>query len=192
MLVLANETADSEELLDELRRIGADTAATYFVVVPASPIETGAAATHGPLDVQEATQQAAQERLDHTLSMLRSENLDADGALGDQRPLRALADAVDSFHPDQIVIATLPPEFSVWHRFDVVDRARAQHGLPVTHVVATRRWPLGPSRCPVAGYDDDRRVGAGQDARRRRARGRCGAARRTGWSRPPTDPSHPN
>ena len=137
VLVMANETANSEELLDELRRIGADTAATYFVVVPASPIETGVAATHGPLDLMEATQQAAQERLDYTLSTLRSDNLDADGALGDQRPLRALAEAVDSFHPDQIVIATLPPEASVWHRFDVVDRARAAHGLPVTHVVAT-------------------------------------------------------
>ena len=107
------------------------------MVVPASPIETGVAATHGPLDLMEATQQAAQARLDYTLSTLRSDNLDADGVLGDYRPLRALADAVDSFHPDQIVIATLPPEISVWHRFDVVDRARAAHGVPVTHVVAT-------------------------------------------------------
>ena len=65
----------------------------------------------------------------------------AEGALGDYRPLRALAEAVDSFHPDQIVIATLPPEDSVWHRFDVVDRARAEHGVPVTHVVATQVAP---------------------------------------------------
>ena len=57
VLVVANQTVDSDELLDELRRIDADTAATYFVVVPANPIDTGAAATHGPLDVQEATQQ---------------------------------------------------------------------------------------------------------------------------------------
>jgi GABA permease len=47
-----------------------------------------------------------------------------------------LSSAVDKFHPDRIVIATLPPERSVWHRFDVVDRARAQHGVPVTHIVA--------------------------------------------------------
>ena len=107
------------------------------MVVPASPIETGVAATHGPLDLTEATQQAAQARLDYTLSTLRSDNLDADGALGDYRPLRALANAVDSFNPDQIVVATLPPEYSVWHRFDIVDRARAEHGVPVTHVVAT-------------------------------------------------------
>lgn len=138
VLVLANETANSVELLDELRRIGADRAANYYVVVPASPIETGVAATHGPLDVMEATQEAAKARLEHTLSTLRSENLEANGALGDYRPLRALANAVDSFHPDQIVIATLPLEESVWHRFEVVDRARAEYpNLPVIHVVAT-------------------------------------------------------
>ena len=86
----------------------------------------------------EATRQAAQARLDHTLSILRAENLQADGALGDYRPLRALAGAVDTFHPDQIVIATLPLEASVWHRFDVVDRARTEHpDVPVIHVVAT-------------------------------------------------------
>jgi GABA permease len=107
-------------------------------MVPASPIETGVAATHGPLDVWEATQKVAQKRLDYTLAALRSENLEADGALGDYRPLRSLAAAVDRFHPDQIVIATLPPEDSVWHRFDVVDRARTDYpNLPVTHVVAT-------------------------------------------------------
>jgi len=137
VLVLANETANSRELLDELRRIGADTAAKYFVVVPASPIETGVAATHGPLDLAEATKQAAEQRLDYTLTTLHSDNLDADGTLGDYRPLRALADAVQTFHPDQIVIATLPPEYSVWQRFDVVDRARAAYDVPVTHVVAT-------------------------------------------------------
>ena len=137
VLVLANETANPRELLDELRRIGADTAAKYFVVVPASPIETGVAATHGPLDLAEATQQAAEQRLDYTLTTLHSDNLDADGTLGDYRPLRALADAVETFHPDQIVIATLPPEYSVWQRFDVVDRARAAYDVPVTHVVAT-------------------------------------------------------
>lgn len=135
VLVLANQTVESKELLDELRRIGDEKDATYYVVVPASPIETGVAATHSPLDVWEATKQAAQQRLDHTLTALRAENLEANGELGDYRPLRALASAVDTFHPDQIVISTLPPEESVWERFDVVDRARTDHQIPVTHVV---------------------------------------------------------
>jgi GABA permease len=136
VLVMATQTVGSEELLDELRRIGADKDSTYYVVVPASPIETGTAATHGPLDVVEATRKVAQSRLDGTLATLRADDLDADGALGDYRPLRALAAAVDSFHPDQIIISTLPPEESVWHRFDVVDRAREAHHVPVTNVVS--------------------------------------------------------
>jgi len=142
VLVLANETANSNELLSELQGIDAGQTAKYLVVVPDSPIETGMAATHGPLDVWEATQQAAQERLDHTLATLRSENLDAEGTRGDFRPLRALANAVDTFHPDRIVIATLPPETSVWHRFDVVDRARSDYpDIPVTHIVANPAVP---------------------------------------------------
>ncbi len=144
VLVLANETPASDELVAELHDINNARTAKYLVVVPDSPIETGAAATHGPLDVWEATQQAAQDRLDHTLGVLRAEGLDADGVRGDFRPLRALSDAVDSFHPDQIVIATLPDELSVWHRFDVVDRARTDHPtIPVTHVVATPVAPAG-------------------------------------------------
>ncbi|OWM00567.1 amino acid permease [Mycolicibacterium peregrinum] len=139
VLVLANETVESNELLDELRRIGADRDALYQVVVPASPIDTGVAATHGPLDISEATTRAAQRRLDQTLSTLRSEQLQADGELGDYRPLRALAHAVETFRPDQIVISTLPPEDSVWHRFEVVDRARADYQIPVTHVVSRTR-----------------------------------------------------
>ncbi|BBY28681.1 amino acid permease [Mycolicibacterium sediminis] len=136
VLVLANQTVESRELLDELRRIDADNSATYHVVVPASPIEAGTAA-RGPLDLRETTRKVAQDRLDSTLRTLRSEDFEANGEIGDARPLRALAAAVAEFHPDQIVISTLPAEESVWQRFDVVDRARAEYDVPVTHVVAT-------------------------------------------------------
>ncbi|VEG57453.1 amino acid permease-associated protein [Mycolicibacterium aurum] len=136
VLVLANQTVDSDELLAELNQIGVDKETEYLVVVPRSPVDTGAAATHGPRDVSEATEQAATERLETTLAALRSDSGSAEGELGDERPLRALASAVEKFGPDQIVISTLPPEFSAWQRFDLVERARAQFTIPVTHVVA--------------------------------------------------------
>jgi GABA permease len=139
VLVLANETATSGELLDELRRIDAEGAATYFVCVPASPVETGQAAVNGPVTVWDATAEAARERLEYTLETLRSENLDATGELGDYRPLRALSNAVETFRPDQIVIATRPLADSVWQRYDVVDRARTTYPIPVTHVIANPR-----------------------------------------------------
>lgn len=139
VLVLANQTVDSEELHSELRSIGADQNAVYHVVVPASPIEMGAADRHGPLDVWEETRRIATERLNATLDALRSDGLTAEGELGDYRPLTALAEAVAQFSPDRIVISTLPPEESVWQRFDVVDRARSEHNVPVVHVVSRSR-----------------------------------------------------
>ncbi|NMO02706.1 amino acid permease [Gordonia sp. TBRC 11910] len=136
VLVLANQTVDSDELHNELTKIGADQQTVYHVVVPTSPIEMGAADRHGPLDVWEETRRIATERLNATLDSLRGDGLTADGELGDYRPLEALAEAVAKFSPDRIVISTLPPEDSVWQRFDVVDRARSEHNVPVTHVVS--------------------------------------------------------
>ena len=135
VLVLANETVNGQELIDELRAIDRAGAARYFVCVPANPIDTGQAMHKGAAFVWDATAKAAQERLDRTLDILRQDGLEADGALGDYRPLRALATAVADFHPDRLVICTLPEDRSAWLRFDVVDRARAEYDLPVTHVV---------------------------------------------------------
>ena len=59
-----------------------------------------------------------------------------DGELGDYRPLRALAAAVHNFQPDQLVIAEAR---SSWLRLGLVDKARAAHPIPVTHVLSRRR-----------------------------------------------------
>lgn len=135
VLVMANQTVNGPELLDELRAIDRSGAAEYFVIVPANPIDTGTAQHQGAVYMWQATTEAAQARLDQTLDTLRSEGLTADGELGDYRPLRALAGAVASFKPDRMVICTLPEDESAWLRFDVVDRARETYDVPVTHVV---------------------------------------------------------
>ncbi len=67
VLVLANETLGARELLDELRRIDGEGKASYFVCVPANPVDTGQAEQNGPVWVWEATVQAARRRLDRTL-----------------------------------------------------------------------------------------------------------------------------
>jgi GABA permease len=135
VLVLANETVEGHELLEELRSIDRAGRAKYFVCVPANPIDTGTAMYEGAVYMWEATVQAAQERLDRTLTLLRSENLDAEGELGSFKPLKALEDAVGQFKPDRMVICTLPEDRSAWLRFDIVERARESYRLPVTHVV---------------------------------------------------------
>jgi GABA permease len=135
VLVLANETVNGDELLDELRAIDRTRRAEYYVSVPANPIDTGQAMHQGAVYIWPATIEAAQARLDRTLEILRSEGLRADGALGNYKPLKALADAVAQFQPDRLVICTHPEDRSAWLRYDVVDRARETYDLPVTHVV---------------------------------------------------------
>ncbi len=140
VLVLANETVESNELLDELRRIGADRNALYQIV-GARQSDRHRCGRHPRSSSTSrkpprAPPSAASIRC---WSTLLSEQLRADGERRDYRPLRALAHAVETFRPDQIVISTLLPEDSVWHRFDVVDRARAEHQIPVTRVVSRVR-----------------------------------------------------
>jgi GABA permease len=136
VLVLANETVEGSELLDELHRIDESGKATYFICVPANPIDTGQAMHAGAVYLWDATVEAAQERLDRTLAVLASRDLDASGELGDYRPLRALANAVDEFKPDQLVICTHPEDRSAWLRYEVVERARESYpNLPVAHVI---------------------------------------------------------
>ena len=142
MLVLANETINGDELLDELRAIDRARKAEYYVCVPANPIDTGQAMHQGAVYIWDATTEAAQARLDRTLDILHSENLRADGALGSYKPLKALADAVAQFRPDRLVICTHPEDRSAWLRYDVVDRARETYDIPVTHVVV-QSVPVG-------------------------------------------------
>ena len=53
----------------------------------------------------------------------------------------------------------VPAERSVWQRFDVVDRARAQHGVTVTHIVSEPavlpQAELSPSGDPLDAIPDN-------------------------------------
>ena len=135
VLVLANQTVGATELLDALRAIDAEGKAEYFVSVPANPVDTGQAEHSGAVWVWEETTKAAQERLDSTLEILRSEGLHASGELGDHRPMHALEHAVKEFSPDRIVVSTHSHGHSGWLRQDVVERARKEFDVPVRHVV---------------------------------------------------------
>jgi GABA permease len=137
VLIVANQTLGADELLNEVRRVHGTAAARYFVCVPANPVDTGQVKHEGAAFVWPATRAAATERLEATLQVLASEGLQAEGALGDYRPLVAIDEAVRSFDPDSIIISTHPFEHSSWLRQDLVTKTREKYGLPVHHVVST-------------------------------------------------------
>ena len=116
VLVLANRTMLGEELHEALHDLEGSEDAEYRVVVPANPVDTGQAEVEGAAFVWEATEQAARQRLDQTLELLRGQGLTVDGELGDYRPIVALDTAVREFHPDRVVISTQPQDQSTWLR----------------------------------------------------------------------------
>jgi GABA permease len=133
VLVLANKNVSTSELFDVVRRVDAQQRAEYFICVPVNPVDTGQAERTGPVFVLDATVAAARERLDAILTAMRDRGLSAAGELGDYRPLRALAAAVERFQPDQLVIAEAR---SSWLRLGLVDKAHAAYPIPITHVVS--------------------------------------------------------
>ncbi len=69
--------------------------------------------------------------------MLRTEGLNADGRVGDMRPLHAINDALMDFKADLIVISTHPEKRSRWMRHGLVEQAERRFAKPVIHVVST-------------------------------------------------------
>lgn len=132
VLIVANESVDAEELLGELRQLKNESTASYYVCMPARPLQTG----NGPAWSAEASGIAAQGRLDGVLGILRREGLHADGVLEDYRPMQAMDDAVEAFKPNLIVISTHPLDRSPWLRQDIVEQARKKYGLAIRHIIS--------------------------------------------------------
>ena len=124
VLVVANVTADSPELLEALKQRAArgDTSFTLLVPAPAGG---------------SAGREAARERLDAALAAMRVEGLEVEGKVGDQDPITAVHDAWDPLKYDEVVISTLPTGVSKWLQVDLPSRiAKLSGGAQVSHVVA--------------------------------------------------------
>jgi hypothetical protein len=105
--------------------------AEVFVVAPALT-KTRFQQVTGAVD--EAIEEA-RKRLDSSVQALRESGISASGNVGESDPNLALEDALRRFGADEVVISTHPPGRSRWLEQDVVERARAEAGIPVTHVV---------------------------------------------------------
>jgi len=76
----------------------------------------------------------ADERLESVLGQVEAVASEARvaGAVGDETPLTAFADAVRNFRPDHILIALRSPDHDAWQERNLVDRIRESFGIPIT------------------------------------------------------------
>jgi hypothetical protein len=131
ILVVANRTAESPELLEALSARAARGPCTFTLLVPATP--------HGIAwagDMHAGEPEAEQHRRAF-VDELREAGLDVhDAKVGDPDPLAATADECNLHDYDELIISTLPLRLSKWLKLDLPRKARAATGLPVTHVTA--------------------------------------------------------
>jgi hypothetical protein len=130
ILVVANETVGGAELLGTVRERAGGKKVRVLVVCPAlnSPLK------HWASD-EDAAREAAQARLDESLTGMRAVGLDATGEIGDGDPIQAIEDALRTFRPDELIVSTHPEGRSHWLERGVVEKARERFALPLTHVV---------------------------------------------------------
>jgi hypothetical protein len=131
VLVVANETVGGEALQEEIRERCRGRDCEILVVTPAL---AASRAAHWASDVDEAIE-LARQRMELSLIAIDGMGLKARGEIGDSDPNVAIEDALRVFSADEVVISTHPPDRSRWLERGVVERAREEIELPVTHVV---------------------------------------------------------
>jgi len=135
VLVVANRTAGSDELLQALRERNEREPATFHLVVPAT-----ARGVSWMADMH-AGGDAAEHDLDGALERLRGAGLEIEGEIGDPDPVAAVQDAANAGSYDEVIVSTLHKTISKWLKLDLPSKAAHATGLPVTHVEARAKTP---------------------------------------------------
>ena len=134
-LLVANETAESEDLLHAVSKIHArDPDAAFVIVVPATPLNLlqqfeGTAKSARWLAAQRA--QSTRQKLESLGIRVRSTRV------GNWDPYLAIEDELLHEEYEAIVVSTLPPGLSRWLRMDLPSRVVRRHPhLRLVHVIA--------------------------------------------------------
>ena len=147
-LVIANQTALSEELTQGLiKRAEEDPDAEFVLVVPATPVESLVTMEEGQ------ARQIAARRAGRALTQLTDAGIPIVGALvGAPSPFEAIQEAVHSAQYAGIIFCTFPPGASRWLEPGLFERVEKAVNLPVTHLVAIHGHIMGSGRSPRPSY----------------------------------------
>ena len=132
VLVVANRTAESDNLLAALRERAQQAPTSFTLLVPATPHGVAWAA-----DMHSGSEEA-EGHMAKALKRLADAGLEVNGVLGDSDPIAAVQDTINAGGKfDAVVVSTLPTHLSRWLKLDLPHRVERTTGLPVQHVEAS-------------------------------------------------------
>jgi hypothetical protein len=141
VLVIANRTADSPELIAALRRRQARAPSAFTLLVPAVPRGLAWAA-----DMKAGWQEAI-ARAEAAAERMRLAGIELEGVVvGDPDPFAAAGDVLHAGRFDAVIVSMLPRSVSRWLRLSLPHRIGRAHGLPVEQVLAPARPVPAPGR----------------------------------------------
>jgi hypothetical protein len=122
ILVVANRTASTPRLLDEVARRARAGPCAFALLIPDA-----------------STRKAADWTMEAAIPLLeRAARGKVNALVGGPDPFTAVGRAVHEGHFDEIIVSTLPPKRSWWLRRDLIRRVEGL-GLPVTAVVSKQK-----------------------------------------------------
>jgi hypothetical protein len=139
LLVVANRTVDSPELLDALMARAQDGPIHVTLLVPAAWSERS----------------LAERRMRDAIAALEVGGLRAEGMIGDADPIVAVQEAWDPGRFDEVVVSTLSEQASRWLQIDLPHRVAKLTDCQVRHVVVPvnrpdeQRFTPPPARKPM-------------------------------------------
>ena len=132
VLVVANVTAASDELLAVMRERAERGPAEFTLLLPATGGDSA----------------AAEQEMERALERMREAGLSVTGKVGDRDPIVAVHEAWDPRSYDEVVVSTLPTGASRWLQIDLPHRVERITDVPVRHVVSKPAPKPAPTYSP--------------------------------------------
>jgi GABA permease len=134
VLVVANQTACGDELLEVVAARARQGPCRFTLLVPATPSHEHATWTEGE------ARALARGRMEEATVRFRGAGAgDVHGVVGDANPVRAIDDLLLDEPHDEIILSTLPAGVSRWLRLDLPRRVEQRFAMPVTTVISARQ-----------------------------------------------------
>ena len=140
ILVVANRTADSPDLIGALRQRGDRCTAAFTLLVPAVPHGLAWAA-----DMKAGWSEAV-GYAERAAVRIREAGLELDEVIvGDPDPFAAVGDVLHARQFDEVVVSVLPMRISRWLALGLPARLRRTIDLPVTQMTAQAQQRPAPA-----------------------------------------------